>query len=460
MKKLVLGLLAACLVTGTITSCNNKLNVEPVDSIDASQALNTSDDVQAALVGSYTSLQADAAYNGYIQLMSDLLADNGDFAFVGTFSQPQEFQRKALRRDNTFVQQIWQRGYITVNRTNNVLANLDKVTVATAKTRIEGEARFVRSLAYFDLVRLFGKAWNDGTPSTNPGVPLVLTPTLTVSSANNVSRNSVAEVYTQIISDLTTAEAKLPASNGFFATKYSAAALLSRVYLQQGRYAEAAAAANRVIANGAFALDQSYADEFYQGGDLVSTTPEDVFTLQNSAQSGSNSGSNQLSVFYSQYQRGDVSINDQLLNQFETDDDRKNLFTVTANQTYSDKYDAQYGTVKLMRLAEMYLTRAEANFRAGTTVGATPLSDINFVRTRAKLPALTSLTLPAILKERKLELAFEGFRLGDLKRNQESTIDPITNKAILWNDNRLVLPIPLAETNANPNLVQNPGYTI
>ncbi|MGI4739523.1 MAG: RagB/SusD family nutrient uptake outer membrane protein [Janthinobacterium lividum] len=460
MKKLVLGLLAACLATGTITSCNNKLNVEPVDSIDASKALNTSDDVQAALVGSYTSLQADAGYNGYIQLMSDLLADNGDVAFVGTFSQPQEFQRKALRRDNTFVQQIWQRGYITINRTNNVLANLDKVTVATAKTRIEGEARFVRSLAYFDLVRLFGKAWNDGNPSTNPGVPLVLTPTLTVSDANNVPRNSVAEVYTQLIADLTMAEAKLPASNGFFATKYSAAALLSRVYLQQGRYAEAAAAANRVITSGAFALDQSYADEFYQGGDLVSTTPEDIFTLQNSAQSGSNSGSNQLNVFYSQYQRGDVSINNQLLNQFETDDDRKNLFTVTANQTYSDKYDAQYGTVKLTRLAEMYLTRAEANFRAGTTVGATPLSDINFVRARAKLPALTSLTLPAILKERKLELAFEGFRLGDLKRNQESTIDPITKKDIPWNDNRLVLPIPLAETNANPNLVQNPGYTI
>jgi hypothetical protein len=93
-------------------------------------------------------------------------------------------------------------------------------------------------------------------------------------------------------------------------------------------------------------------------------------------------------------------------------------------------------------------------------VGATPLSDINTVRARVNLPPLRTLTLPAILKERKLELAFEGFRLGDLKRNQESTIDPITGKVIPWNDNRLVLPIPLAEINANPNLVQNPGYTI
>jgi hypothetical protein len=195
------------------------------------------------------------------------------------------------------------------------------------------------------LVRLYGKAWNDGSPSTNLGVPLVLTPTTVVTTTNNVPRNTVAEVYAQIISDLTTAEAKLPASNSFFAKKYSAAALLSCVYLQQGRYTEAAVAANRVIASGAYALDQDYADEFYQGTDLVSTTTEDIFTVQNTSQSGSNSGSNQLSVFYSQFQRGDVSINDQLLNQSEANDDRKKLFTVTTNQTYSDKYDGQYGTV-------------------------------------------------------------------------------------------------------------------
>ncbi|WP_151085836.1 RagB/SusD family nutrient uptake outer membrane protein [Hymenobacter baengnokdamensis] len=458
MKKIVLGLLVAGLAAGTTTSCNKKLDVTPVDAIDANQALNTPDDVQAALVGSYTSLQAAESYNGYIQFMPDLLADNGDISYVGTYSQPQEFQRKAIRKDNSFVYSMWQRAYITINRTNNVLANLDKVTIAANKTRIEGEAEFIRSLTYFDLVRLYARDWSDGTPSSNPGVPLVLTPTTVVTDANNVKRNTVAEVYTQIIADLTKAEAELPASNGFFATKYAAAAILSRVYLQQGRFADAAAAANRVIASGSFSLDQSYADEFYQGGDLVSNTPEDIFTIQNSAQSGSNSGSNQLNNFYSQFQRGEVNVNDQLLNQFEPGDDRKNLFTLTSSQVYSDKFDAQYGTVKLIRLAEMYLTRAEANFRAGTTVGDTPLNDINLVRARVNLPALTSLTLPAILKERKLELAFEGFRLGDLKRNKESTTDPVANTPIAWNSPRLVFPIPLAEINANPNITQNQGY--
>lgn len=453
MKKIVFGLLAACLATGSVTSCNNKLDVKPVDSIDAANALSTADDVQAALVGSYTSLQSVDAYGGYIQFISDLLADDGDFTFGGTFSNPYQFQRKSIRRDNTNAQNTWARGYTTINRVNNVLANLDKVTAAASKKRIEGESRFIRGLMYFDLVRLYARAWNDGTPSSNPGVPVVTTPTTTVTDANLLARNTVTEVYAQVITDLTAAETQLPASNGIFANKYAAAAILSRVYLQQGRFAEAALAANRAAA-GPYTLNPDYDTEFYQGSDLLANTAEDIFTIQNSAQSGTN----QLNVFYAEKQRGDVSVNSKLLNQFEAGDDRAGLFTARTNQTYSNKYDAQYGSVKLIRLAEMYLTRAEANFRAGTSEGATPLSDVNRVRARVGLPALATVTLPIILKERKLELAFEGFRLGDLKRNQESTIDPTTGAAVAWNSPRLVLPIPLAEINVNPNLVQNPGY--
>jgi hypothetical protein len=125
---------------------------------------------------------------------------------------------------------------------------------------------------------------------------------------------------------------------------------------------------------------------------------------------------------------------------------------------YTRKYDAQYGNIKLMRLDEMLLTRAEANFRAGTTTGATPLADVNAIRSRAGLSALTTVTLPQILKERRIELAFEGFRLADLKRNQESTVDPLTGASIPWNSTRLVFPIPFREINANANLKQNDGY--
>lgn len=460
MKKILSGLLAACLLTGSLLSCNKKLDVEPLDSIDASLALGSSSDVQAALVGCYTGLQNIQLYGGYIQLMSDLLADNGDISFNGTFSAPQEIQRKTILKDNGFVTTIWTNGYNVVNRANGVLANVKKLDTPGKQARGEGEAKFIRSLVYFDFVRLYARAWNDGSPQTNPGVPLVLTPTLGVTAASQVSRNTVAEVYAQIITDLVSAETLLPADNGFFANKYSAAALLARIYLQQGRFADAAGAANRVISGGVpatFSLNSSYAANFKSTGDLLSNTREDIFAIQVSAQSGRN----ELNTFYSTKRRGDISIESQFMSLFEPTDDRRNLLTRSSpTAVSSNKYDVLYGNLKLFRLAEMYLIRAEGNFRSGTAqVGSsTPLADINTIRTRALLPPLATLTQAAILKERKLELAFEGFRLGDLTRNQESTSDPVSMATIAWNAGRLVFPIPLREINANPNLVQNEAY--
>lgn len=100
----------------------------------------------------------------------------------------------------------------------------------------------------------------------------------------------------------------------------------------------------------------------------------------------------------------------------------------------------------------MYLTRAESNFRLGTSVGATPLADINLIRTRAKLPAATTVTLASILKERHLELAFEGHMLHDLKRNKANV------GSLPYNSPKLILPIPQREIDVNPKLVQNEGY--
>jgi hypothetical protein len=469
MKKIVLGLLTATLLLGSLAGCNNKLNVQPVSSIDSATAFNNSSDVQAALVGCYTGLQSVNLYGGYLQFLTDLVADNGDESFVGTFTQPQEAQRKALLITNSQVSATWLSAYDVINRTNNVLANLGKLDTPAQQASAEGEAKFIRSLMYFDLVRTFGKAWNDGTPASNLGVPLVLTPTLTVADAQPVARNTVAEVYAQVITDLTTAEARLTTGgplNAFSATRYACAGLLARVYLQQGNYPAAAAAANRALAQPASGLNSFYGANFGYSTTNVATntipittsinTPEDIFSIQITAQSGTN----QLGVFYARNRRADVTIQPQFLSLFETGDTRASLNTTptSAVAAYTRKYDAQYGNIKLMRVDEMLLTRAEANFRAGTTTGATPLADINAIRTRAGLPALTTVTLAQILKERRIELAFEGFRLADLKRNQESTVDPLTGASIPWNSPRLVFPIPFREINANSSLKQNDGY--
>jgi hypothetical protein len=106
----------------------------------------------------------------------------------------------------------------------------------------------------------------------------------------------------------------------------------------------------------------------------------------------------------------------------------------------------------MIRLAEMYLIRAESNFRLGTVIGATPLDDINEIRDRAKAPTLISLALEDILLERRREFAFEGFLLHDIKRTQG------TVGSLNWNDSKLVFPIPLREMQVNSKLVQNPGY--
>ena len=455
MKKVLYALAAAVLLAGSLTSCDSKLDIKPVNNVDAAQALLTSSDVEAALVGCYAGLQNGEAYGGYIQLMSDLLADNGEVTFVGTFIPPNQINRKSILKDNGFVLAIWTNAYNVINRTNNVLANLSKLDTPAKQARVGGEARFIRAALYFELVRLYAKDWGDGSPAANPGVPLVLAPTLVLDASTQVRRNTVAEVYAQILADLTDAEAKMTttsAAGGFFANTYAAAGMLSRVYLQQGRFAEAAAAANRVIVP-KYSLLSSYKDEFYSGADLLPNSSEDIFAIQMSAQSGSN----QLSTFYSPTRRGDISIEDKHLNLYDPTDQRLGLFSLSNGQEYSDKYDSQYGNIKLMRLAEMYLTRAEANFRAGTALGDTPLADLNRIRTRVGLAPATGATLPAIQLQRKLELTFEGFRLGDVKRNRESVTDP-TGVVLPWNSPRLVFPIPLREISVNPNLTQNAGY--
>lgn len=100
----------------------------------------------------------------------------------------------------------------------------------------------------------------------------------------------------------------------------------------------------------------------------------------------------------------------------------------------------------------MYLIRAESNFRLNTSLGATPLDDVNTIRRRAHASELLSVTLDDILTERRRELAFEGFLIHDVKRTKGNV------GSLNWNSDELVFPIPLREIQVNKKLVQNPGY--
>ena len=152
--------------------------------------------------------------------------------------------------------------------------------------------------------------------------------------------------------------------------------------------------------------------------------------------------------------RGDIEVTENFLSQFSAGDERANLFYDDGGSIRTVKFINQYGNIQVLRLAEMYLTRAEANFRAGTAVGATPLTDVNLIRARAGAAALTAaqVTLANILKERRLELAFEGTYIHDLKRTKSSV------GTFPFDSPKLIFPVPLREITTNPALVQNTGY--
>ena len=437
-------------------SCSKELDTTPFNNIDQTNALKTSSDVEGLLVGAYADLGAADLYGGGAFVTADLLGDYNEIFWSGTFPYMTQIKNKAISVDNGNVQNTWTNAYKVINDVNNVLSSLSVVSAAK-QSRVEGEAKFIRGSVYFDLVRLFGKAWNDGTPSTNDGVPLKLTPTVELNgAADQIPRDKVAAVYDQVIKDLTEAETKLPASNGFFATKYSAAAMLARVYLQNGEYAKARDAANRVIASGNFKLTQANADgiieEFlYTRAKAVDNTSEDIFAMQVTTTAGNNT----FQTFYSELGRGDISINGPHYDLYEPNDLRLNLINADG---YSAKFDNVYGNVHIIRLAEMYLIRAETNKRLSTSVGVAPLVDINIIRNRAGLDLLSAVTLADILKERKIELSFEGFELHDIKRLGVSTGFFTGGGGLPYNSPKLIFPIPKRERIVNPNLTQNEGY--
>ena len=434
-----------------LLACGEQLNIEPENSISTDQGLNTSSDVEALLVGAYDILGDDDLYGGLLLRDAELLGGDNELFWDGTFVDPGEIYRKQILVNNLQVEQTWYEAYEAINITNNVLANLD-VVEEDEQARVEGEARFIRGTLYFELVRFYGRAWNDGDPAANLGVPIVLEPTTTINESSFVSRATVAQVYEQALTDLQTAEDLLPETNSFFATQRAAQAMLSRVYLMQGRYPEAAQAASDVISSGLYQLNAAYADAF---ANESANTLEDIFAIQVTSQDGIN----EMNTFFAppaNLGRGDIYMLEPHLALYEEGDERLALFYFDEDQeqTYTGKWTEQFGNVNIIRLAEMYLTRAEANFRAGTTIGATPLEDINTIRTRAGLEPLDELTLDAILLERRRELAFEGHWIHDLKRTERSV------GKLPFDSPALVYPIPQRELDANPELQdeQNPGY--
>ena len=226
---------------------------------------------------------------------------------------------------------------------------------------------------YFDLVRFFADQYQFGVANTQLGVPLVLTPTGVLGESNFVSRNTVDEVYNQVITDLTAAASKLPEDNDVYASSGAANALLARVYLQKGDYAKARDAANTVIGSDFYSLNSSYDAVFNNDNN----TSEDIFATQITSQDRFSSMTEFFSVPEYGGRDGDIEILDGHLDLYPAGDQRWDLFFNGNGSIECGKWNNQYGVINLIRLAEMYLIRAECNIRLSTNVGATPLADYN-----------------------------------------------------------------------------------
>ena len=448
-------LIMALLLAG---ACNKKLDVPPQNLLTPDQ-IKTADDVKAVLAGAYSTWQNANAFGEKYNTFGELMINDGDIDWAGTFAEYDDIHNNTQVTTNPYIYQVWANAYHTINSANIVLSKLG-VLLADEKDKVEGEAKFFRGVTYYYLVNFFALPYSAGSTSANPGVPVILQPVSGYDpSRDKLPRASVEAVYTQIISDLTDAAAKMPASApAFKATKFSALAFLSRVYLSQAKYSQAATAANTVIQSGEFSLVSSIDKAFNNAGN----SSEDIFAIQQTSQSNSGTTDYGITTFYSSdpVGRGELQLTPAHLAKYEPGDERGEFFydgesISGATGKMTSKWRDLYKTIPIIRLSEMYLTRAEANFRkGGAPVGPnSPLADVNIIRNRAGLGSLGAIAnANVIVMERYRELAFEGDRYFTVKRLQLSA------NGHPYNFPRLILPVPQREIDLGNALPQNTGY--
>lgn len=424
------------------TSCEKILEVEPTESLSADEAIKSRNDVLRALTGCYDGLQQSGLYSLDMIVIPDLVADNLDHA--GTRQEYGQIDNNAVLAENFLIEGVWNDSYDALNRVNSLLVKLPEVADLTAEEQddIAGQLLFIRALLHFRLAGMFGD------------VPIKTQPTTGADASLDVARDPVDAVYDQVVIDLLDARDRVGSQDNVQASRGAVNALLARVYLYMEQWSEAADYATQVINEAAYSLDPDYGNLFAGG-----SSPEIIFQVEFNPQDR-----NSLAYYFfptSLQGRNEFLPSESLEDAFESGDTvRQN--TSIASDGFAWKYrDITTGSdnVIVLRLAEMYLVRAEATAQLNGDLQAIK-DDINAVRSRAGLGNTTAgsygeLKL-AIEQERQVEFAFEGHRWFDLVRTGRA-LEVLEN---VTSPNQLLFPIPLSEitANSNPGMYQNPGY--
>ncbi|HEY5748502.1 MAG TPA: RagB/SusD family nutrient uptake outer membrane protein [Chryseolinea sp.] len=426
-----------------LASCD-VLNVDSQSAVPEEKAIKDKKGIEKGILGAYTSFQALGYYGRSYIIFSDLAADNLEQPVDGTAASYTQIDNNAVLPENAGIADIWAAGYEGINIANNIIAKVPSMSDMTdeEKNQALGELYFIRAFNHFSLVNWFG------------ALPIKTDPTAGATGLD-VARDPVAKVYDQIIADLTFAEQNLKAGGTKVrASKYAATALLARVYLYKGDYANAKTKATDVITNGGYDL-LDYADVFTD--ESAESIFEIDFTELNRNRIAEYNFPKTLNG------RREVAPTASVLAAYETGDERFAASIAFAGTlAYPIKYDdlsLGADNVIILRLAEMYLIRAEAEAELEGNVSAIQ-DDIDVIRTRAKLPGTSASSFADLLrvieKERRVEFAFEGHRWFDLVRTGRA-VDVLLS---VNNVNQTLWPIPLSEilTNTNPGMSQNPGY--
>ncbi|TWI85834.1 putative outer membrane starch-binding protein [Lacibacter cauensis] len=473
------------LLTGS--SCKKDfLDLAPISQQNSNNFYRTGEDMKNALSSVYSALQYGGMYYSSMHIIGDLRSDNTEITDPAAGADMQAVDMFTNNAVTSISSTTWNGHYQGIQSANIVINKIDAVNMdATLKVRYKAEARFLRALMYFNLVRIFGD------------VPLVTDIINNPQEGYKYGRETTAKVYEQIIADLKDAEQNLPfeyaSADIGRATKGAAMSLLGKVYLTQQNWALAAQKLKEVIdaaAQTKYQLVTSYANIF---GAANENNRESIFEVQ--FRKGATGEGSPFTNQFAPIGSGTavVSVGNPLgqniptanmSNAYELGDLRKaasmrNSYVLNGN-TVNHNYIIKYAGVPaayldsdnnwiVLRYADVLLMYAEALNEQGYVADGPAFTYLNQVRTRAGLASKTSSNANAALQvadqaafrlaveqERRVELAFEGHRWFDLVR---------TNRALAvlgtsgMQAHHVLFPIPQSQIDINPALIkQNSGY--
>ena len=501
--KSIYKVMGCAILAASLSSCvNDWLDVAPSDGTDADAALTSSSDLAAARTGMYKALKGNSNlvdyYGQQFFVYGDVHAgDDYQYNNIGgsnraSFYYDMNYQTASEFNTSTV---SWQSPYVVIGRANRIIAAAEGGALsdaAEAKATIDqyaAEAKVLRALAHFDLVRIYGKPYTEDQ-GASLGVPLV---TEVLESNAKPARSTVAEVYTQVVKDLTEAissNALATETEPGYVSVWGAKAILSRVYLNMGDYANALSVAEDIIKNSGAALWTR--DQYFKAWDASTPNESEFLFRLNVAGSTDNNDLNGIGNLQQRDGYKEMVATKKFVDMLTSDpeDVRNDMFlpataakevaTYGTNKVYLNKLRGQGGNLRnvtivpIIRLSEVYLTAAECAFRNNDKTKAVEyLNDLvkNRTTTEASLATVDNITLERILIERRKELIGEGQRYFDALRNNE-TITRYTSEADKgWHKTlskdaqsfdrdyfKAIAAIPQAEINANPNIKQNTGY--